>query len=54
EACAFRYRPATAVDVYYNPARPDESVLEPGTPLRNWAMLAVGFLLIIAGFAIPG
>ncbi len=41
---ALRYKPGMAVEVYYDPAMPNEAVLMPGADFRLYIMLALGIL----------
>jgi hypothetical protein len=50
EAVAQRYPVASAVDVRYNPKRPNEAVLEPRVP-RSW-ILALVIALALLGLAV--
>ena len=40
---ALRYQPSMAIEVYYDPAMPNEAVLIPGADFRLYLMLACGF-----------
>ncbi|MBN1808753.1 MAG: DUF3592 domain-containing protein [Planctomycetes bacterium] len=44
-----KYRAGEDVDVYYDPAKPEESVLEPGAVWQSYLMLGIGILLAIGG-----
>ena len=43
------YRPGMPVTVYYDPASPAESVLEPGARVDAYALLALGVVCVLAG-----
>ena len=45
-----RYRAGREVHVYYDPDRPDRSVLEPGQTLGTLLPLAFGGLFLVVGF----
>lgn len=49
---ARRYPPGTAVTVYYDPADPDDSVLEPGVSLFTICAWALGIFLVVLGFIV--
>ncbi|MDH7578386.1 MAG: DUF3592 domain-containing protein [Bacillota bacterium] len=45
-----RYPPGKQVPVYYDPARPEVAVLEPGASWGAFAVLGVGILFSLVGF----
>ena len=46
---ATRYLPGSAVKVYYDPARPDRSVLQPGAGFSSYLFIGLGGLLFVVG-----
>ncbi len=42
----------STVTVYYNPANPTDSLLQPGVGIVAWGVFLVGLLMIIAGSAL--
>ena len=44
-----RYPKDGEVTVYYNPANPEQSVLEPGVQPQTWVIIIVGVVLLAAG-----
>lgn len=52
EAAVARYAPGSTVRVFYDPARPDRAVLEPGgSSITSWLIGAVGVVMSVAGVA---
>jgi hypothetical protein len=49
---AKRYPPGAKVRVYYNPKRPDVSVLEPGASFGTYIVLAAGLFFAVCGAAV--
>jgi hypothetical protein len=44
-----RYLPGSTVKVYYDPARPDRSVLQPGAGFSSYLFIGLGSLLFVVG-----
>ena len=52
EAIADRYPVGQKVTVYYDPARPGKSVLEPGVTGGSYIVLGVGVLFLLISFTV--
>lgn len=44
------YQQFRDVTVYYNPANPDQSVLEPGPAAGQWVLLVLSIIVIAVGY----
>jgi hypothetical protein len=52
QAVVDRYQPGHAVEIYYNPGLPSESVLERPSPARSYALTGSGILCLLLGPAV--